>query len=71
MPTEDFCAFSLVGGVWPDSRFGGCFIFPKKNEYHIDNYALGIYYRTLEGLIEAAPQLTIQTYVHLTKAKSE
>ena len=50
-----------MGGVWPDSKFGGCFIFPKNNEYHIDSYALGIYYKTLEGLIEAAPQLTIQT----------
>ena len=45
-----------MGGVWPDSKFGGCFIFPKKNEYHIDSYALGIYYKTLEGLIEAAPR---------------
>ena len=61
MHIEKTCDFRIVGGVWPDSKFGRCFIFPKENENYMDNYALGIYYKILEGLTEAAPQLTIQT----------
>ena len=56
-----FKIYSLVAGIWPDSKFANSFIFAKTNEDQIDSYVLGMYYKCVEGMVEAAPQLTIQT----------
>ena len=61
LKTDFLCYFfSFITGMWPDSKLAKSFIFPQTNDYGVDNYSLGMYFKCLEGVSEAGPQLVIQ-----------
>ena len=59
--------FRLVTGIWPLSKLAQSCIFPKDNELKIDNYKLGIAFKSAEGFFEAGPQLIIQNMLIFQK----